>query len=179
MEEWFDLVTADGRQTGLRKRRDDVHRDGDWHVAAHVWIVTPDLRVLLQRRALAKENHPGLWDVSVAGHVAAGESAVEAAVRECLEEIGLVVNGDELVPIGSMRSEQSLNGGSYVDREHHRIFLLRHDVDIGSLTLDLGEVAAVMLVPLDALEERVRRGDPTLVDHGDEYARLIEVLRGV
>ena len=105
-EEMFDVVTAEGKATGQRRRRDDVHRDGDWHVSAHVWIVTPDGRVLLQRRAEGKESHPGLWDVSVAGHLAAGERAVEAAIRECREEIGLSLSADELCYLGSVRSDQ-------------------------------------------------------------------------
>ena len=177
-EEFFDVVTAEGLATGLRKRRDEVHRDGDWHVSAHVWIVTADHRVLLQRRAARKENHPGLWDVSVAGHLSAGERAVEAAVRECREEIGLAVAPSELRAAGSLRSEQTLNGGSYIDREIHELFLVRREIDVDRLALDPEEVAEVGLVSLEELEDRVRRGDPTLVDHGDEYRRLLDIIRG-
>ena len=178
MEERFDLVTPEGLPTGVSKPRDEVHRDGDWHVSAHVWIVTPDDRVLLQRRAETKENHPGLWDISVAGHLSAGERALDAAVRECREEIGLVLEPDELEPIGSIRSDQSLNDGRYLDREIHKLFLVRRELSIESLALDAAEVDDVLLVSLDELEERVNRKDPTLVDHGDEYRLVLEVIRG-
>lgn len=178
MEERFDLVTPEGVLTGVSKRRDDVHRDGDWHVSAHVWIVTPDDRVLLQRRAEGKENHPGLWDVSVAGHLSSGERAVDAAVRECREEIGLALEPEELEPIGSMRSEHSLNGGRYLDREIHKLFLLRRELSLDALVLDATEVDQVLLVSLEELEERANRKDPTLVDHGDEYRLVLEVIRG-
>ena len=102
-DEVSDVVTAEGRDTGRRNLRVDVHRDGDWHVSVHLWIVTPDHRVLLQRRAAGKENHPGLWDVSVAGHLAAGERATDAAMRECREEIGLTIGADELRYLRSTR----------------------------------------------------------------------------
>jgi isopentenyl-diphosphate delta-isomerase len=73
--ERIDVLTPDGRPTGVTKGKSEVHRDGDWHRAAHVWIVTPSGRILLQRRSVRKENYPGFWDVSAAGHLSAGESA--------------------------------------------------------------------------------------------------------
>lgn len=163
--------------TGVSKPREEVHRDGDWHVSAHVWIADPDDRVLLQRRAECKENHPGLWDVSVAGHVASGETLMEAALRECQEEIGLRLDPQALEPIGSTRSEQMLHGGRYVDREIHQLFLVRREVRVESLTLDRSEVDSVRLVAFEELEQRVRAKDPTLVDHGEEYWIVLERIR--
>ena len=37
-----------------------------------------------------KDKNPGLWDISVAGHVSAGQDAISAAVREIYEEISPV-----------------------------------------------------------------------------------------
>ena len=62
--------------TGERKLKSEVHRDGDWHRSSHVWLLSPEGRLLLQRRSEAKVTWPGLWDVSAAGHISAGESAV-------------------------------------------------------------------------------------------------------
>ena len=56
-----------------------MHRDGDWHRSVHVWVVDTAeagrgaARVLLQRRSEHKDTYPGHWDVSVAGHVEAGD----------------------------------------------------------------------------------------------------------
>src|SRR5258706_228516 len=91
--ESIDVLDENGLPTGLTKPKDAIHRDGDWHRAAHVWIVTNDGRVLLQKRAAAKENWPGWWDVSAAGHCSAGESAVETAVRETEEGLGITLAG--------------------------------------------------------------------------------------
>ena len=79
MGERIDVLTEGGVLTGAVIEKAEAHRTGAWHRAAHLWIVTPDRRVLLQRRALTKENFPGKWDVSVAGHVGAGETAEAAA----------------------------------------------------------------------------------------------------
>lgn len=46
-------------------------------------------RLCLQRRSHDKLMHPGCWDLSATGHVRAGESREDAALRELREEIGI------------------------------------------------------------------------------------------
>ena len=164
--EWLDILTPDGVATGASKLKADVHRDGDWHRASHLWIVQHDGRVLLQKRAAMKENWPGKWDVSVAGHISAGEDPIDAAVREASEEIGLTVDPRELVHIGTVREQCVLNEGTYLDNEIHEIFLLRRDVDLAALQLDASEVDEVALAALDELAAF------DLVSHPEDYALL-------
>jgi isopentenyldiphosphate isomerase len=165
--ELLDVLTRDGRPTGAVKSKADVHRDGDWHRSAHVWIVNGRGEVLLQRRSARKENNPGLWDVSVAGHLSAGEDAVTAAIRETQEEIGLTVSANELQHIATIVEASVLNGGRYIENEFHEIFLVRREVDLSQLRLQDGEVDDVAFVPVTEL---LSRGD--LVPHGTEYQLL-------
>jgi len=165
--ESIDVLDENGLPTGLTKPKDAIHRDGDWHRAAHVWIVTNDGRVLLQKRAAAKENWPGWWDVSAAGHCSAGESAIQTALRETAEELGLVLTADELQHVGTFRDPVVLHGGTYIDNEIHEVFLVRRDVDLGTLTLQEEEVEAVALVTADELLSR-----RDLVPHAGEHALI-------
>jgi isopentenyl-diphosphate Delta-isomerase len=167
----IDVLTSDGHPTDTVKPKRDVHRDGDWHRAAHLWIATHDDRVLLQRRALVKESWPGLWDISVAGHVDAGESAIDAAIREAFEELGLRFEPHELTHIGTLRYEAVLEGGAYLENEFHEVYFVRRDVDPAALTLDPAEVAEAALVSRDELETY------DLVPHPESYALLHRVLR--
>lgn len=168
----LDAVTAE--PLGVQKPKPEIHRNGDWHRAIHVWIAASDGRVLLQRRSLAKENHPGLWDVSCAGHVSAGETAIDAALRESEEELGLTLDARELRPIGITRESHVLNGGAYLDNEIHEVFLVRRDVDPAGLRLQPEEVDDARLVTLDELRAMIGRGE--LVDHHHEYALLFAIL---
>src|SRR5512133_143627 len=102
-EEMIDLLRDDGTPLGRAKAKSLVHRDGDLHRTAHLWIVDSARRVLLQLRAATKVNHPSLWDVSVAGHVDAGETAVDAAIREAREEIGIALRAEELRHVATRR----------------------------------------------------------------------------
>lgn len=61
--------------------RRDVHRDGDYHRAVHIWIYIESTReLLLQQRGHPKDAMCGNWDISSAGHVSAGESSIDAAM---------------------------------------------------------------------------------------------------
>ncbi len=166
--ELVDVLTRDGTPTGAKKSKADVHRDGDWHRSAHLWIVTEPGRVLLQRRSLQKENHPGLWDVSVAGHISAGESAEDAIVREAAEEIGIAIAPEELEHIGTIVESHALNDGRYLENELHEIFVMRRAIDLAALRLQRGEVDDVAVIPLADL--RTRRD---LVPHPEEYELLL------
>jgi isopentenyl-diphosphate delta-isomerase len=164
--ELLDLLTSDGLPTGRTKPKPEVHRDGDWHRAAHLWLIVPDRRVLLQRRSALKENWPNLWDVSVAGHISAGETAIDAAIRETQEEIGLVLAPSDLRHLGTLRWHAVLNDGAYIENEFHEVFVAMVDIDVDALVLDPEEVAEVMLVR----PEEIERYD--VVPHDEEYALL-------
>src|SRR5215207_7987071 len=64
----FDIITANGKPTGRVKSRADVHRDGDWHRAIHVWVAGVDDRgapfLTLQRRSPDKDTWPGRFDAT-------------------------------------------------------------------------------------------------------------------
>ncbi len=176
MIEMIDVLTPEGEPTGVRKPKPDIHRDGEWHRAIHVWIVTPDNRLLLQRRSIRKENNPGLWDVSAAGHISAGEDVLDSAVREVQEELGITVPRNELRHIGTLRESCILNDGRYLDNEFHEIFMVRRNVELRDLVLQPSEVDEVALVTPDQFRKRVVRHDPTLVPHDEEYALIIQSL---
>jgi isopentenyldiphosphate isomerase len=172
-EELIDILAADGSRMGSTKPRAQVHADGDWHRTVHVWIMNSDQEVLLQRRALVKDSHPGLWDVSCAGHILAGDTSRAAAVRELNEELGLSVRPDALRYLFTLPSFFVLNNGAFVDRELNDVYLLIKDIDPQVLRLQTAEVAAVAWVPLKTFRERVAQSDPSLVPHTDGYRRLL------
>jgi isopentenyldiphosphate isomerase len=116
----------------------------------------------VQRRSLRKENNPGLWDVSAAGHLSAGESATDAAVRETFEELGLRITPRDLRFVTTLRDSSTLNDQTYLDNEFHEIFIVRRELDLASLALDAEEVAEVKWVS-------DLKPDEGFVPHGEEY----------
>ncbi|KAB2055627.1 hypothetical protein ES319_A11G050300v1 [Gossypium barbadense] len=95
--EYLDVLTKIGKKIGKKiggsKPRGDVHRDGDYHKAVHVWIFTESTQeLLLQKRADCKDSWPGLWDISSAGHISAGDSSlITAQYKENNEARSLIL----------------------------------------------------------------------------------------
>ncbi len=165
MIEFIDVLTSDGAFTGITKEKRLAHRDGDWHRAAHLWIIDSRGRLLLQRRASIKESWPDLWDISVAGHVSAGETPIDAVIREAREEIGIEIGAQELTHIGTLKYSAVLRD-DYIENEFHDVYVAFRDVDANALTLDPQEVAEVRFVYEEELDVYER------VPHPDEYALL-------
>jgi isopentenyldiphosphate isomerase len=148
-DEMFDIIDPAGVSLGRSKRRADVHRDGDWHRAIHVWIYGQDAAgpfLLLQRRGLEKDTWPGHLDAPAAGHLGAGET-VEDAFREVEEELGIEPDHAALRHVGTrvIASESA----DVLDRELEEVYLLRDDRPIASYRPDPVEVDALVRVPLE------------------------------
>ena len=144
-EEIFDVVTFEGVPTGARKRRADIHRDGDWHRAIHVWVISEigGVQYLhVQRRSMYKDTSPGRLDPTVGGHLNAGETWREA-IRETEEEIGLRVMVDDLIYAGTRRGIGEGEPG-IIDREIQDVFLVRCDAALDTYRLNSHEVSALI-----------------------------------
>jgi isopentenyldiphosphate isomerase len=122
-DEILDVFDEDGRHVGT-KRRADVHRDGEWHLAFHLWVVSP-AGVLLQRRAHDKSSWPGFLDASAAGHLLAGET-IRDGLREADEELGTTYVFDDLAHLGVHRVADTERSGT-VNRELQHVFAVRDD----------------------------------------------------
>lgn len=87
-DELLSVVDENDRVIG-QKGRGEIHRLGLRHRSVHLLIFNQAGDVLLQKRSMQKDNCPGYWDSSVAGHVEAGESYGQCLMREVTEELGI------------------------------------------------------------------------------------------
>lgn len=180
VEDWRRQVgiidPASVRRTGSTMRRGDIHRQGIWHRSIHLWIVTPSSAgpsILMQKRAATKDTHPGLWDVSVAGHIDAGDKPLDTAVREAEEELGVQVTADELQCLYTVAAEvkgSTKRHGAFICREVQDIFLYELAGDaVDELRFSTGEVEDLRAEPMGALLQRLRDRDAAYVPRSEEY----------
>lgn len=132
--------------------RGRAHKEGLRHRAVHVVVHNCHGRILLQRRAAGKD-YPGMWDTSVGGHVGAGESYQEAALRECKEEIGIHVRAMDLGPVGKHLFDELPTDVEWVET-----FELEHE---GPFHPDPKEVEQVRWFTADEIEALVAQGATT------------------
>jgi isopentenyldiphosphate isomerase len=154
VDERVDVLDEFGKPTGEVAWKSEAHRRGLWHRCFHCWVFGTDASgepyLLVQRRSAAKDTWPGYLDVTAAGHLGAGEKPLKGGLRELEEELGLRVDPERLVPLGSRRIEQEIAGGC--DREFHDVFLLFDPTPPQRMRLQAEEVEAVLSMSLDDAE---------------------------
>lgn len=176
MDELIDILTADGAPTGTTAMKSEAHQKGLFHPTVHIWFYTRNGEILLQKRASNKDTHPGLWDVSVAGHIGAGEDILDSALREIEEEIGLSVSEGNLQKIGIFKSVQK-HSEILIDCEFHHTFLSELKVPLKYLTKQETEVDDLKLLPIHQFEAELKHPEKSkvYVPHRQEYYATILV----
>lgn len=180
-EERLDVLTQDGHKRGFSKPRGDVHRDGDYHRAVHVWIFAESTQeLLLQRRANCKDSWPGLWDISSAGHISAGDSSLVSARRELHEELGVILPKDAFELIFTFLQECVINDGTFINNEFNDVYLVTtlDPIPLEAFTLQESEVSAVKYISVEEYRRLLTNEDPDYVPydvHG-QYGQLFDII---
>jgi isopentenyldiphosphate isomerase len=155
MDELVDILDKTGNVTGKTAMKSLAHAKGWFHPTIHVWLYTKDGKILIQQRGKDKDTHPLLWDVSVAGHIGAGEDIEASAIREVEEEIGLSISEMDLQKIGVFKSVHK-HREDLVDREFHHTFLCELKLPLENLQKQESEVEQLDLIPLIQFSEETR-----------------------
>ena len=178
MDEIIDIVTNDGNATGETALKSEIHSKGYYHNTAHVWLYTNSGEILLSQRSYKKAICPGMWDVSVAGHVDAGETIEEAAIRETLEELSLTLKDTDLNKIGVFDCFQSYDSGIQ-DNEFHHTFISKLNQPLNTLTPQAAEVEALQLVTIETFKELLRNSESNDYFVPSNRAYYKEVLKAI
>jgi isopentenyldiphosphate isomerase len=124
------------------------------HRAVHILLFNSRGELFLQKRSMSKDEQPGKWDSSAAGHVDSGEDYLACAEREIAEELGIVVE-QALQPLFKLAATP-LTGN-----EHCMVYRYCYD---GPLQLHSEEIDDGAWIDPAAMDRRVADGDPGLTD---------------
>lgn len=171
--EMIDQYNMRGEKIGVVDKM-IAHRDGLWHKSVHVWIINENGEVLLQYRCSDKSLYPDTWDASFAGHIGAGESSIEAVIREGKEELGIDVDLEKLEYI--FTNKEILVYNDIDSREYVDIFILRQDIKVEDLVYQEEEVGGSKYVNTEEFFDLAE--NDKLFPHEVEYNVLKKVLRG-
>ena len=167
MDECFGVFHADGYYVGVFPRRECHGNPALIHRSVHVVILdSSGQKILLQKRSARKDIQPGKWDTAVGGHVDAGESVENAAVRELSEELG--ISGDlQFFFTSTIRND--------IESENVTVFKLISD---GPFEFSRDEIDEIRFWDLDdfRLPENCRREDftPNLQKELGEIIKLLD-----
>ncbi len=165
-EKDFDILDAQGNMTGERASRSVVHDQGLWHRAVHVYVVNSRNEVLLQCRSSKNSLRPGRWYLSFGGHLEAGEDSLAAARRLARDEFGLDLDEREFLPAGTIRKENVLLYGTYVNNEFDDIYVVQKDVDdLHIAARAKEEITRIAWFPIDEYRQYIHGNDPDFVQY--------------
>lgn len=174
--EYLDIINEDGSAAGKIAPRKEAHQTGLWHLCIHVWIINSKGEILIQKRSMEKLTWPGLWDLSVAGHVVAGENAISTAITECQEEVGIKIEEKQLEFLFNIKYNEELHDGQFRRREFIKVFLVNLDLEIDKLKLQEEEVDEVRLIHYKDLEKEVKINADKFIPRENEHAALFKLL---
>ncbi len=174
-KEYFDVLDEKGNKTGVIKLRNEVHRDGDWHRAVHIWILNPAGEVLLQRRCPHKDSYPNMLDISSAGHLVAGDDSLDGAIRELKEELDLDVQPSQLRFVTTVQ-ERMRSGCDFVNNEFGDVYALITDKTVAQMRYQESEISEIFFVPYKDFKQMVASRQPDLIMHTEEFQALFDLF---
>jgi isopentenyldiphosphate isomerase len=137
-KELFYVVDDDDNILGSATR-EACHRKGLVHRSIQVLVLDSRNKVLVQKRSVGKDLDAGKWDIGIGGHVKYGESSDESALRELLEEAGIV---EDLTYVCTIKHRTKK------DKENMKVFYCKTDKQIAP---NEQEVSEWKFVPLQQL----------------------------
>ena len=182
MEEMFEILEPDGSFSGKLKSRKQVHRDGDLHGAAHIWVyrfVDRKAELLLQKRSHNKDSFPDCYDTSSAGHLDPGENFLNGALRELKEELGISAAPEDLQYMYTKEIDLTdiFHGESFHNHELISIYMLELVPEDKEIHYQEEEISGVMWMEADTLYRMVRDDSFKHCMDVEELEKITEELR--
>lgn len=170
--EYIDIFDENNNPTEEIKEKTKAHDDGNFHRTAHIWVINNKNELLLQKRSATKKSHPNCWDISGAGHIRAGESVIEGAIRELKEELGVEATEKDLNYIATIKSTKNLK-----NMEFGYVYLLKCNKKLQDYIFEDEEVSEVKYIYYKELEKMVENKVEGLLLHNEEFKKLFEYIR--
>ena len=150
-EELLDVVNENDEIVDV-KTRGEIHALGLMHRSVHILVFNKKDDLFIQKRSMSKDNQPGLWDSSAAGHVDSGEDYHGCAIRELEEELGITVT----TPLEQLFRIQA---STITDMEHCIVY---RTISEGPFELQPEEIDEGAWISGSDMDARVRKEDPSL-----------------
>jgi len=142
-DEIYDVVDKKDQVIDQATRR-EIHQKKLLHRSIHILVFNYQNEVFLQKRSMSKDENPGLWDTSSAGHVDSGETYDECAHRELWEELGIKAI---LKPLEKIEACQK----TY--HEHVQIYTCKTNATIN---INLDEISEGKYFDLEVLKSKIK-----------------------
>ena len=143
--EFNDIYDENRQPTGRLHRRGSRWQKGEYGLVVCVWVYDGNGKLLLTRRAPGK-TYAGTWENS-GGAAKAGETSLQAIVRELYEETGISAQPEEFQLL-----ETAKDSAAFYDH-----YCLHRTTPLSDIVLLPGETDDAMWATFDQIHEMIRR----------------------
>lgn len=150
MREFWNVYDESGSLLEKFVEKGESLQEGEYHLAAEVWVVNSQGSLLIQKRSENCHILPGSWALTT-GRIQAGESPAVGGARELFEEMGIAVSREDLHWLRRVVRRD----GSHLIWD---IFVCRTDVPLSELCLQEDEVSDAKWVSPDEFEKMLADG---------------------
>ena len=153
MEIW-DLYNENRELVGRDHLRGEEIPENCYHLVVQVWIRNSKGEFLISQRSADRKSLPLMWEC-VGGSVTKGEDSLTGALREAIEEVGLVLPAESGKKIFS-EVRKYVDGERYADILDVWLFEYDGEVDLSKATTR--EVAQTKWMTKDEMREYLDAG---------------------
>jgi len=150
--EKHELVDKNGNKTGkilthVEARNLNNVPNGYYISVVGIVILNENNEILLQKRSRFKRTNPSKWGIC-GGKVDLDETPLDAGVRETMEEIGILLNKDELKFLSMDTNEKS----------HFTVYYVRKNLDVNECKLQEEGLEEVKFFKIEELKDLDNEG---------------------
>ena len=143
--EYRDLYDKNRTLTGEKIKKDDIVPQGRYYVTVMVFIENSNGDILLQQRSKAKG---GKW-ATTGGHPKSSETSEMGIRNEIKEELGIIVDNDNLVCYKTIQTEDD-----FVD-----FYYLKKDIELSEINMQQEEVQNVKWFSKQQIDKMIENDD--------------------
>lgn len=146
----LDVVNENDEVIG-QELRSVIHAKGLLHREIHVWFITPQKEIILQRRSMKKEISPGVLTVAAGGHVESGATYEQSALLETQEETSVVLLRQDLHYLTHYKADDFYKEVNLHNRAFRHIFGAVFKGSMDDLKVEKNDGDGFIKVPLQHL----------------------------
>ena len=171
--EFLDIVDEKGITTNKIMDKNLIHDKNLLHNEVGVFIFNSKGETLIQKRSANKRFKPNMWAIC-AGHVDCGEDNLIAMQRELSEELGILLNLNELIKFNVTILERNEN--SHIRNEYYAFI----DKDINGFKINEEELSEIKWIPFEQFKNMIVNNDPTItMSNNNHNLKTLSLLEEV
>lgn len=171
--ELLEVLNEKGEPTGQILEKNKIHKQGKYHKEVALILLNNKGEILLQKRASTKEIEPNKWAWH-GGHVIAGETNIEAIMRETKEELGIILSKDQIKLLVELKREKMPN------RQFTTVYYSNCNLNIDDFHIQKEELSEIKWFKFKEFQNMINNNHPDMMFKNNENTnKIIHALENI